>query len=43
MERDKSVLKNHKAAGHLLHKLTFAADLGLEASDPEMTPVVDRI
>jgi len=40
---ENSVLKSHKAAGHLLHKLTFAADLGLKASDPEMVPVVDRI
>ena len=38
-----SILKSHKSAGHLLHKLTFAADLGLCVSDPDMTEIVERI
>ncbi|UCH10769.1 MAG: hypothetical protein JSU61_02450, partial [Fidelibacterota bacterium] len=38
-----SILKSHKDAGHLLHKLTFAADLGLRRSDPGVDVVVDRI
>jgi len=36
-------LKRHNDAGHLLHKLTFLADLGLQASDPGMEPVVENI
>jgi hypothetical protein len=38
-----SVLKNHKDASHLLHKLTFAADLGLRAGDPGVDQVIGRI
>ena len=37
------ILKSHKDAGHLLHKLTFAADLGLQARDPGMEEVIDCI
>jgi hypothetical protein len=37
------VLKSHKSAGHLLHRLVFAADLGLRASDPGMDIVVERV
>ena len=37
------VIASHKSAGQLFHKLTFAADLGLKASDPGLAPVVDHI
>ena len=37
------VLKSHKDAKHLLHKLVFVADLGLQASDPGLAPLVERI
>ena len=37
------VHKNHKAAGHPLHKLTFMADLGLRVNDPGMDQIVGRI
>jgi len=37
------VLKSHKSAGHLLHRLAFAADLGLRAEDPGMAVVLERI
>jgi len=36
-------LSNHKSAGHPLHKLTFAADLGLHAGDPEVDGVIVRV
>jgi hypothetical protein len=36
-------LKNHKAAGHLLHKLAFLADVGFRVSDPPITKLVERI
>lgn len=38
-----SVLTSHKSAGHLIHKLTFAADLGLKVSDPGMDLICNRI
>jgi hypothetical protein len=38
-----SVLTSHKSAGHLLHKLTFAADLGLKDSDPGIDQICNRI
>ena len=38
-----SILKNHKDASHLLHKLTFVADLGLRAGDPSVDQVIERI
>ncbi len=38
-----SILKSHKSAGHLLHKLTFIADLGLRAADPGVSQIVQRI
>jgi hypothetical protein len=37
------VLTSHKSAGHLIHKLTFLADLGLRATDPGMDEVVSRV
>jgi hypothetical protein len=37
------LMKNHKSAGHPLHKLTFIADLGLRAGDPAVAPIVARI
>jgi hypothetical protein len=38
-----SVLTSHKSAGHLIHKLTFIADLGLQADDPLVAEVVTRV
>ena len=38
-----SPLKNHKSAGLLLHKLVFAADLGLRVEDPGMKAAVEKI
>ncbi len=38
-----TVITSHKSAGHPLHKLVFAADLGLRADDPGMGPVVKEI
>jgi hypothetical protein len=37
------VLKNHKAAGHPLHKLTFIADVGFQISDSIIGNIVDRV
>ncbi len=37
------VLKRHNDAKHLIHKLTFLADLGLKASDPALEPILERI
>jgi len=37
------VITNHKAAGHPLHKLTFVADLGLRAGDPEVDGIIERV
>jgi hypothetical protein len=36
-------LISHKSAGHLMHKMTFLADLGLRATDPGMNEVVSRV
>ncbi len=36
-------LKNHRNAGHLLHKLSFLAEIGLNRDDPGMKQVVERI
>jgi hypothetical protein len=36
-------LISHKSAGHLIHKLTFLADLGLRATDPGMDEIVTRV
>ena len=38
-----AVLNSHKSAGHPLHLLTFAADLGLTRNDPGMGEIIDRI
>jgi hypothetical protein len=38
-----TVLSNHKSAGHLIHKLTFLADLGLVANDSGVEMIVARI
>jgi hypothetical protein len=38
-----AVLTSHKSAGHLIHKLTFLAGLGLQATDPGMDELVDRV
>lgn len=37
------VLKSHKSAGHLLHKLVFVAELGFRADDPGLSDVIRRI
>ena len=37
------ILKNHKDAGHCLHKLTFLADVGLRLGDSEIEFIVKRI
>jgi len=36
-------LKNHKSAGHPLHKLVFLADVGFHVSDPQIGDIVDRV
>ena len=36
-------LASHKSASQLFHKLTLIADLGLQASDPGVAAVVERI
>ncbi len=36
-------LKSHKKAGHLLHKLVFIADLGLNRNHPPVAAVVDKV
>jgi hypothetical protein len=36
-------LKNHKDAGHPLHKLVFLADLGLRSTDPGVSALLERI
>ena len=38
-----TVISSHKSAGQPFHKLTFAADLGLTATDKELQPVIDHI
>jgi hypothetical protein len=38
-----TVISSHKSAGQPFHKLTFAADLGLTASDQQLQPVIDHI
>lgn len=38
-----AALKSHKSAGHLLHKLTFIADLGLSQGDPTVAKVIERV
>lgn len=37
------VLRSHKDAKHPLHKLTFIADLGLQAGDPDVDEVIKRV
>lgn len=37
------ILKTHKSAGHLLHKLVFLADLGLRGNDPGMETIIRQI
>ncbi len=38
-----TVITSHKSAGHPLHKLVFAADLGLRAQDMGLSPIVKEI
>ncbi len=37
------ILKSHKSAGHVLHKLVFAADLGFRADDAGISQIIHRI
>jgi len=37
------ILKSHKSAAHLLHKLVFVAELGFRADDPGISNVIQRI
>ncbi|OGO40978.1 MAG: hypothetical protein A2Z04_05175 [Chloroflexi bacterium RBG_16_57_9] len=37
------ILNSHKDAGHPLHKLTFIADLGLQAGDPGVDRIIAQI
>ncbi len=37
------ILKAHNDASHLLHKLTFLADLGLRLGDPGIQSIIDRV
>ena len=38
-----AVISSHKSASQSFHKLTFVADLGLKADDPDMEAIVARI
>lgn len=38
-----TVISSHKSASQPFHKLTFLADLGLNANDPGVKPIVNRI
>lgn len=38
-----AIINSHKSSGTLLHKLTFAADIGLRYEDPGMEGVIERI
>jgi hypothetical protein len=38
-----AVIASHKSAGQPFHRLTFAADLGLKATDPGMDAIIKRI
>jgi hypothetical protein len=38
-----TALKRHNDASHLLHKLVFIADIGLDKNDPGLDPIIARI
>jgi hypothetical protein len=38
-----NVIASHKSAGQSFHKLTFLADLGIKASDPNVDKIIARI
>lgn len=38
-----TVISSHKSAGQPFHKLTFIADLGIKAGDPDMDKIIARI
>ncbi|MCU0522897.1 MAG: hypothetical protein MUF84_19700 [Anaerolineae bacterium] len=38
-----AVIASHKSAGQPFHKLTFLADLGIKADDPQMDLIIARI
>ena len=38
-----SPLKRHNDSSHPLHKLTFLADLGLQAGDPALKAIIERV
>jgi hypothetical protein len=37
------ILKSHKSAGHMLHKLVFVADLGLRVEDKKISQIIHEI
>jgi hypothetical protein len=37
------VIASHKSAGQSFHKLTFLADLGIKANDPNMDKIIARV
>ena len=38
-----AALKSHKKAGHLLHKLVFMADLGIQPEEPQVSLILDKV
>jgi len=38
-----TVIASHKSAGQPFHKLTFLADLGVKAGDPQVDRIIERI
>ena len=38
-----TILKSHNDAAHLLHKLVFMADLGLQTGDPGIDMIIERV
>ena len=38
-----TVISSHKSAGQPFHKLTFLADLGIKADDPQVGEIITRI
>ncbi len=38
-----TVIASHKSAGQPFHKLTFAADLGMRADDPQMDKIIAKV
>ena len=38
-----AALKSHKKAGHLIHKLVFIADLGIQPEEPQVSLILDKV